>query len=229
MPKTREPTYGRKKSRYPVKKRYPTKKSNMRYSSKMAKPFPMGQSFSTKLTSSITQAVSATPVADYVIRANSLFSNGLDSTQPLGFDEFCPAIYQKYRVTGCKIVAKYVNTSTTPTVASVIPANTSTSITSMNSARAIAGSQSSISLSNAVQSTPTYHKLYRNSSYVLGNNKQTMKDEDFAGTSVSDPSHMWYLHLNAQALDETTAITGYWVVTLVYYATFFDRKHLLLS
>lgn len=212
----------------PRKRIYKKGQKNMRYSSKMAKPFPMGQSFSTKLTSSITQAVSATPVADYVVNANSLYANGLDATQPIGFDELMN-VYQRFRVTGCKIVAKYVNTSTTPTVASVIPANTNTSITSLNSARAIAGSVSRISLSNAVQATPTYHKLYRSSAQVLGNNKQTMKDEDYAGSASTNPSELWYIHLNAQALDEASAITGYWVVTLVYYATFFDRKHLLLS
>lgn len=202
--------------------------TNMRYTSKLAKPFPMGQSFSTKLQTSFTQAVSATPVADYVVHGNSLYANGLNAIQPIGFDELM-GIYEKFRVTGCTIVAKYVNTSTTPTVATVIPSNSNTSITSLNSARAMAGSVSRISLSNAVQATPTYHKIYRSSARVLGNNKQTMKDEDFAGSASANPSDLWYIHLNAQALDETAAITGYWVVSLTYYATFFERKNLLLS
>lgn len=219
--------YNNKKRSYRKRPYRKPRKGAMRYSSKIAKPFPMGQVFSTKLTLSLTQAVSATPVADYVIRASSLYSNGIDATQAVGFDELM-AFYQKFRVSGVKCTAKFINThATTVTVASIIPANTSTSITSLNSARAIAGSVSRIAL--PTQTKATYHKLFRKSSYVLGNNTQTMKDEDYAGSASADPAHMWYLHLNSHALDEISATTGYWVVTLVYYATFFDRKHLALS
>lgn len=215
----------RKKSAVKRSRKYST---NMRYNSKMAKPFPLGQSFSTKIQTSFTQAVSATPVADYVVHGNSLYSNGLNAIQPVGFSELM-GIYEKFRVTGVKIVAKYVNTSTTATVASVIPSNSNTSITSLNSARAMAGSVSRVSLSNAVQPRPTYHKFYRSSARVFGQNRQTMKDEDYAGSASANPSNLWFIHLNAQSLDESSAITGQWLVSMTYYVTFFERKNLLLS
>lgn len=202
----------------------------MLYKSPASKPFPFGQSFKTKLSSAWTQAVSATPAADYVISANSLYANGMNSTQPIGFDELCPTIYNNFRVSGVKITAKFINTSTTvPIVASVIPSNSNTSITSLNSARAMAGSVSRVVLPSTQQNKPSYHKLYRDSAYVLGVNKQTYKDEDYAGSGVASPTNLWYIHLNTNAVDEASATSGYWLVNVVYYCTFFNRKNLLLS
>lgn len=177
-----------------------------------------------------------------VYRANGLndplVSGPVGSTghQPMGYDQLIGAIYENYTVKACKISIEVLSTSTTTSSGSfqvfVYPNAISTAIwTTLANVNALRENDKirykNVPTAYSMNKKDRSIKYYMSTKNVLGLNDTS--DPDLQGTNGSDPTKQWYWNVTIMPMDESSAITCYYICKLVYYIEYCNPKPLASS
>lgn len=141
--------------------------------------------------------------------------------QPMGFDQLCPTLYQKYRVYKCAWTIK-VNSAATTGVAyncTVVPMN--------NQTAALTSTQNYMEIPRAQNVLHSLHngKIIRGSirlpNLVGRTTAEYMADDVYVGSATANPGEYCILHVWNE--DTSGANIGYYFnIDLTYYCEFFD-------
>lgn len=227
MPLIRVP-YKRKRMRR-RRRLFKTRKIGWRQPVPNSDPFPLRVRTTVKYSTTFTTGSISAGVQAYYFRANGLFSpEASGGHQPLGFDQYM-GIYTRYRVNACKITVDALNTSSLLSNSApmqVVIHDSRTTVTAISIDGAIERPRSVNGTMDNEGKVVRISKYMRTKTAI---GKEVLDDANFSGTSLTDPSTLWYWHLvvgNMDALDTTTAGV---TVTLLYYVDFYDRKALAQS
>lgn len=161
----------------------------------------------------------------YTYRGNSLFDPNYTGTghQPMYFDQYS-AIYERYRVLGCKIKVHMVNRSATSAAYAVLESGTDVSSILVLS-ELLEQSRAHVSriLPTGNQS-PVVIKKYVSTRKACGLNKKQVFDEDFSALTTANPQQIWYHNIQLSNADPNVGMDIRLLFTLTYYCQFFDRK-----
>jgi len=188
------------------------------------------------LTMTINTGSGAYSMYAYQLYQSSLFDPDLTATghQPMTFDNYCPGLYQRYRVYGFKYNIEFSNVTTANTFPIVIYTGTqpaviaTTGLAAWNTLEEQPGSRR-IRLGG--QSTePKIVTGYVNVSKVYGLGKRGLQDDMIYGAVYnSNPSLMAYLHLYATALNPSSGNQLLARVQLTYYCKFYNNAQFASS
>lgn len=160
------------------------------------------------------------------IRLNSLYDPeyAVGGEQPLYYDQFT-AMYDKYRVLGCKYSITVWNNSDVRTKVCVMPSiSAALGFNSIEDAMAQPWSKHRhISIQNNANSQSTITG-YINIRKVLG--KKSLYDDIDASLYNTDPAQPVYLYLLAEANDQTTNINLGYTIKCTFYAELYKKKQL---
>jgi len=230
--------YGRKKRTY---KRRPMRKfgrrRGYRANAVVSRSSPLPDRFFTRLKYSdaytITYTGFQTPV-HYVFNVNSIYDpnySGLGH-QPYCHDQF-QALYNRYRVYGCKYQVTFSNTSTTDySEASVVLRPNNINLTNQQTVRENPYCVHKITLApeGSGRSTTTV-RGYASVSKLRGVSKRAVSTEnDYAALMGSTPNIVPTIQIyHYNATNAGTASPLYFRIDLEYYTCFYDRKNLSQS
>lgn len=222
-------------------------KANVRQAFKMYKPkakvlipnlmntrlVGLPRQFPMILRNNVTLAI-ATPasnlLATYVL--NSLFEPfpATPTDQPYQFDQI-GALYKKYICYGAKITIQYTNTTT---VGSQIHLLVDTSATAPTYNYNLQIEQAVDTMTCNINGTST--SINSISKYVhvgraFGVNKITKDDNEFSGTTSTDPPRLLYLYVYGEPTNGSSAgnLQGDLNITVDHYSTFFDLQRVAES
>lgn len=159
-----------------------------------------------------------------IYRTNSLYDPyyAVGGTQPYGFDQLCPTLYNQYRVVAFKITVTfmndtdniyYVSMSNTPSLTS--PSNIKGMIEDENSQCKILGSKGS---NQAIVTLSSYRTV----ASVFGVPKSTVTGDDlYHGDGSNNPAYTSYAHIGAQP--HNSAVLGsdvHFKTDIMFYCVF---------
>jgi len=187
-----------------------------------------------KLTDTLALVPGAVAVGELIVIGNDLHDPlGTSGTsQPQGFDQFCPAMYNQFRVHGSKVRAWFISasdsTGTGDCVVWVYPSVTSATVSSAVPAQNYLQQRSHWKVASRGSRNIAYIKNYMQTKIIGG--VQDISDEpDYAGDSTTAPLRQWYWHLGFGTIDATTGATMKMVIEVTYYCEFIGRKTIALS
>lgn len=160
----------------------------------------------------------------YIYRGNSLYDPDLTGVghQPLYFDQYIN-LYARYRVLGSKIQIDVINSNGGSALFYVVEPNTDiSSITDIATLyeQARSGAPKIVPIAQRVASRM---KKYASTRKIMGLVKSQVFDDDFAGTSGSNPIQLWYWNLLFASTDQTTVPSGRFIIKITYFCQFYDR------
>jgi len=163
-----------------------------------------------------------------VYRGNSCFDPDLTGAghQPLGFDQWS-AFYNKYRVTGSKIVVKVASyEATEPLFVLVLPMNDNLSPTT-DEAYEYPNVKSKILTGTAAKGTVTLSS-YMSTARMKGI-KSIQYSEQYSALVSTNPAQEWYWRVIVGSVDRIGFPAAIMEVSLTYYVEMFDRNNLSAS
>lgn len=180
--------------------------------------FPTGLKTKLKYSEFFTMNSSGIAPASATYRGNSAFDPNfaVGGHQPLYYDQLA-AIYNRYRVTGCKIKL----TMSTPSVNPIAVVMYPTDEANIN----IADISSACERTWASEGTVNWAqnltwKRYFDSAKVCGVSKQEyMGSDKYCPANTADPDEPWYIKILAQTTDQTTPSDLRVTACLTYYVT----------
>lgn len=146
--------------------------------------------------------------------------------QPMGFDQFCPTLYQSYIVTGCKMIleGRFMtnNLDTNPVTGNVIIGATTPLGVALPVDMARANEARQYVTITRGDQTPFRIKKYFSVSKTAGIPLSRVKSEaNYTGSDVMNPPYTPFINVGFVNMDSSVAIKISWSITLVYYAQFF--------
>lgn len=166
------------------------------------------------------QDTNGTDTLNYIFIANGLYNPYATyaSTQPAGFNYYMSA-YLKYRVLGCKIRVRSVNTTTTGQWLAIYPTLQNIPFTTI--VQAETQKYSMLKIAGSKDSTPIISlNKFCTSRQIFGHNPYD--DEDFSGDFGSNPPFKWYwvlLFYNPGGVVTTSC-----VIDMEFDIVFYGRK-----
>lgn len=210
----------RKKKRFVKRKRAVKRYASPNFA-RMTTPFPY--KLKTKLKYHVSENFAPTAISyAHNFNANSLYDPDRTGTghQPMYYDQLCPGIYNRYRVTGFAYNITVSNTNT-PVKAQAHFQNNNHSADYEDLGEMIGIKQTIINAMTAGGKCIGRLKGYTTCSRILG--QGTNDDRDQAVYNAS-PSNVLVLGLLVNALDGSTNITLLNLdITFTYYCELFDR------
>jgi hypothetical protein len=243
MPYTRKRTYARRTR--PTVKRIKKRavKKFMRNMRKKSVQYNAGRSvianrYLTKLVYSdsfnLSNAVGSTAWQQF--RINDLFDPDFTGGghQPMGFDQFCPTLFSRFVVTGCKVVVegrfRSSNLDTAPVTGNffmgahpVVTSNPPSGMSAVNESRQY------ISVTRTDQERIRIVKYYDNAKVNGISRRVLLSEENYSGNSSSSPQKSTILNVGFTPTDITTTVNCQFSVTLVYYVQFYSPVPLAQS
>lgn len=181
-----------------------------------------------KYTECLPTTFQGAPFVPYQFRGNSLFdpnSTGVGH-QPRGFDQL-KLLYARYRVNGCKIQVSFM-ASTSASAAfglcGIMPTNNGT--TGISIADYTENPRCQWKPITSTNNAALRFKQYRSTRQVMGLVKGQKNNEDYSALIDANPVKDWFWEIFQGSLDGIEDIASEVVVTLTYYATFYDRVDL---
>lgn len=163
--------------------------------------------------------------SEYYYRGNSIWDpDGTGSGhQPLYYDQYS-LLYNKYRVIGSAITLDVMNDSGVKALMYVV--QPSTDISPLTDITTVYEQQRSKApkFVPIAQRVASRHKQYCSTRQVCGLTKSQLYDDTFAANITADPSNVWYWNILFTTSDQTTAVQYSYMIKIVYYVQFFDRK-----
>lgn len=214
-----------------IKKKSYKKKNRESYSLINRGPNIMPDTYSTKMVYCFRGTLNSTSgaIAKRIFRGNSLYDPDLTGTgtQPMGFDQLM-TLYEHYRVMGSEIVVRCTNGAVGEmSDIVVVPTNTTTlpgTGNEVNGERPYA-----VRRYGAVNQDGTRNAIvnYMSTSKIAGVPKEKVRTEDdYSGSSVTDPALQWYWQILYQPADQVSSTSIYYTVKITFYATYYDRREL---
>lgn len=181
--------------------------------------FPSGLQVKLKYSDILTINNLGVVVDVHQWRGNSLYDPDFTSTghQPLYFDQLA-AIYNRYRVDGCKIKIVCSTESPIGIMGVLYPTDENNiSVTSISSACERTGAQDMV----IVPARPYTFTKYVSSPAITGLSKaQYQASDKYCPDVNANPDEPWFWNFMTQTVDGTTAANMRVTVCLTYYAWF---------
>jgi len=233
MPRSQNP-----KKKITKKRKYNKRKQYRRYSkaTKIARMPEVGfpDKVSVKLRYverlDITTA-GGVPYYNHIFRANSLYDPDYTGTghQPLYFDQYA-AIYDRYKVRGCKLVMVINNASGVNAMdVSAVHSTTTTPFTT--TAKMVEQTDSLLTKFCPIsQQYPVVLKYYVDCSEGFGITKAAYNNDSVYSAQIgTNPASVLYLHTHFESLNYTSSIAANVLVRLEFYVDFYDRNDIAQS
>lgn len=159
----------------------------------------------------------------HAFRGNSCYDPDLTGTghQPVYFDQYM-SVYNRYKVQASRIVVECLALGSVATVVVLFPQN----ITTSPGSYAQAAEQPRAKLSKILGVSGVYPSCKVSASATtkeiagLGGD---LVDQDFSGTSSTNPNDIWYWYLFASAHDQSSNIATSIRVSIFYNVLFYER------
>lgn len=231
MPRRYRKRQNRRPRRYPNRRYRRRKNYRNRQQSRMV-PITTGLPDATymklKYTSFITLA--GTPTASYVFAGNSCYDPDVTSTglQPLGFDQWS-AFYERYLVYGSSIKVHFLNNNNAAPNANILLNVTPTDDNVARTYREWDNypfNRSKMVGLNTGGYSGAYIKNYMSTKKIYG---ETHLDDVYQADVTNNPNRAWYWHIQADAFDQTSAISLSCKVEITYYVKMTQRVELTTS
>jgi len=189
-----------------------------------------------KLTNTFTIGSTSVPAVETQIIGNDLFDplGGAGALQPQGFDQFCPAIYNQFRVHGSKVVVSFIaSTDTTGTgdcVVWVYPSVSQAQVSTASGPNNIVQQRCKWGIASRYANQIKKIKHYM-SSKVIGGVQDISDSPEYSGSDTASPVRQWWWHIGASTIDGTIiGLTGMkCVMQVTYFAEFMGRRTIALS
>jgi len=166
---------------------------------------------------------------DQVININNTYDpdNSGAGHQPRGFDQWM-TVYNKYRVSRLDVNILVRQRASHGLNVRALANNQSASLGSDFN---LAEFTNHIYIGQTASNTPPLQRrLTFYPHKILGLPwQQYISAEETAGTATTSPSDSCFLHVVAQAVDQTTVLDIEWEIQLMYRVTLFDRQNLAIS
>lgn len=184
-----------------------------------------------KYTSSIALSATAGSISSYAYRLNSLYDPNATGTgvQPGWFTVLCNAsAYLRYVVYAADVSVQFLNTSAYATDVSITGLNSNVTVQPALAGEGSFGQSSMLAPSGggALMKTFTAHL---STAAVWGTNQEAVMTSDYyRGTYNTNPAHMSYLILSIQASDQSSAVSVFTRVKIVYHARLTELNNVVL-
>lgn len=221
--------YGKRTHKRKAFKKRRTNGNKNRANYSVARSSPISDRYFCKLNYTSLHALTYTGLgaaATYQFRLNALFDPDLTGVghQPMGYDQLA-ALYQRYRVYGCKWKVTFVSQDTGAHLEAAVEARPNTSIqTNMQDIlekpyvkKVVLGVEGS---GQAVKSISGYTSIAK----IRGVSKQTVKSEgDYGALTGLLPTHTPCLNIYIQNMNTAATATCNFRINLTYFSEFSDR------
>lgn len=164
------------------------------------------------------------PRATYIMRGNSLYDPDFTGTghQPLYFDQYM-ALYSKYRVLGSRIKVTFINNQgSSSAVLALVPSTEPVILTTYHGIREIPRAKATAPIPVAAR-YPFSLTSSSTTRVMCGLSSAEQWDEDWSGTSTTNPNQIWYWLIYTQTADNTANDVGQLQIDLVYDCVFYDK------
>lgn len=179
-----------------------------------------------RYTSVISRTLNAGIAADNVYRLNSIFDPDFTGTgtQPYGHDTYAQ-LYNRYRVFAASYRVTFNTTSVNAALFSVVPNNSTSSISDIELAREMPRSKSKVGGQQGTSPAVIYGRISMPA--LNGQNRtQYMSDDRFQAIFGNNPTEDLCLHIVSQSPDNITVRA---VIDIVYHVEMFDPLPLAKS
>lgn len=174
--------------------------------------------------SELVEMTSANDIKNYIFRGNSLYDPNYTGVghQPLYYDTYT-SMYQKYRVLGSKITCKFINnTSQCAAVAVIVPNTDALNVLNYASIRELPRSKATPPIPVSARYAHTFSSI-ASTRQVCGISSAEQWDEEWAGTSGSNPSQVWYWNIFMTTMVPNFTLLAQMQVDIIYDAIFYDK------
>lgn len=186
--------------------------------------FPTGLQTKLKYSDIIGITCTSGTPATYSWRGNSVYDPDFTSTghQPLYYDQLT-AIYNRYRVDGCKLKFTACTDGDTPMAVVVVPNDSGEGFATIGSA-----CERKFSVERTVtKEFPQLMKTYAASNKIMGMTKDKYRDDDLNSAQYdANPTNIWYWNLITQTVNGSSTGTLRITLCLTYYVSFFEPKQI---
>jgi hypothetical protein len=163
----------------------------------------------------------------YVFRGNGPYDPDVTGTgsQPVGFDQL-GLFFTSYYVVGSRIKIVLINETVVPLQLSVVPAVSSTAVTTFDNSLLLNGVRY-ITVDGITKGGTSYKTLVSSQATldIFGTNFDT----NYSSAFTTNPSTQWYWLINFQSSDQATTISAELQVSIFYDVYAFGPKYLALS
>lgn len=159
-----------------------------------------------------------------IFRGNSLYDPDYTGTghQPLYFDQYM-AMYSKYRVLGSRCKVTYINNQgSSSTVLALVPSTEPVILTTYHGIREIPRAKATAPIPVAAR-YPFSLTSSSTTRVMCGLSSAEQWDEDWSGTSTTNPTQLWYWLVYIQTADGLQNAIGQLQVDIIYDCVFYDK------
>lgn len=158
----------------------------------------------------------------YVWRANSIFAPDVaGSNQPALHDAFLN-LYDKYKVSGCKVNISIKNRSSDRTIYGLVAADRATTGSWTNDIIQRSGNMSVVLNEAGKEGDTATLRAYVPLTSIVG---AKYADQNYAGTMGGNPTDIAWIYLAGASLPGTNNITAQITASIIYYVELFEPKY----
>lgn len=161
------------------------------------------------------------------INLNSIYDPGFGTGSALGFDQFCPALYSKFKVYNCEVRITFFDPSSEGVIGaiSVSPPGVSHTLAGFGSSEVEKYPFTATTVLNNTGKQEKTMRMKLDIGEISGLTHQQFRDEpeSFSGSSSANPSNMPQLRVAVASARNTASTTCMVRIDLKYWAMLYER------
>jgi hypothetical protein len=187
-----------------------------------------------KFSSNVSMTSTSGAIVTHQLLGNGLFNPDSGAGQPLGFDQWCPGFYTRFRALASTFEVSLANVGATNPAANgdivVYPSLHGSALTNIQAAASqpFMVRRSGNFAYNMNSGKPL--RSHMSTALLYGVNEEAvLADDQFSGTSAADPTRLWYWYAAYESADATTTSIVYAEYTISYLVDFYASDIALQS